>query len=305
MSAPENKNFNPEEFIAPDDHSKEDAINESEKDIYDTEEPRRLSRRKFLKILGGIAASAIAPEILEAQEEKKSKTPEIDKVKELYINSAKKRYENIKKINTQEKKTSELKDLQRSMAINEVTINDLGIETKKEKEVRSLRRMLTQFISSESDRTRKPLMEIIKTKMSEYELSWQDIALEKDNEDTLRLLPLKEQLDHTIWLGGYHQEKIIHTYQSQSFKEVGDVQKYLDYYYSYKKLDPFRVQSYPESKKNDSMSNFSNNLQLGFFSGIRFKSYEVDPTKDKELYTYLTKLEQKTEEKIIKEQKNN
>ncbi len=301
MSTSERENFNPEEFTAPDEHKEETTLDKTEKNINDSEELKKFSRRKFLKILGGVAASAIAPEILESQEEKKSRTPEIDKVKELYINSAKKRFENIKKINDREKKTSELKGLQRSMAINEVTIDDLDIETKKEKEVRSLRRMLTQFISSDSDRTRKPLMEIIKTKMSESELSWQDIALEKDSEDTIRLLPLKKQLDHTIWLSGAYKEKAFSTFQSQSFEDSNDIQKYLDYYYNYKMLDPFRVQQYPEKEKSEAMSKFQNNLQLSFSLGIRFKTYNIDPAKDKKLYEYLTELEQKTEKKIKKE----
>lgn len=298
----ERENFNSEEFVAPDEYSEKNSLNESEKDINDTEEPRRFSRRKFLKILGSVAASAIAPEILQSQEEKKAKVPEIDKVKELYINSAKKRLEHIKEITNQEKRTNELKDLQRSMSINEITIDDLDMETKKEKEIRSLKRMLTQFISTNSERTRKPLMEIIKTKMSESELSWEDIAIEKDNEDTLRLLPIKEQLDHTIWLSGGYQKKYLNTFQSQSFKEDSDIQKYLDYYYNYKRLDPFRSLAYPQKEKDQYMGDFQNNLQLSFYSGIRFKSYDIDPTKDKELYTYLTKLEQKTEQKIKKEQ---
>ena len=310
MNSIEGGGTNREEFkILPEDGealNEEIQVSDGQK-IDESEE--KTTRRNFLKFVGGVAATIIAPELIMGQESEKNKVQDEEKKdprKEAEIKSLLFLYKEAEKVTDTKRKNGLLENIGSRMREGDITIDHLGIESLQDKKIRELKKSFAFQISQRSPELQRKGLDLLYQGIENAGLTWSDLQFESENnESIMRLLPMDEQINQAFWFTHFKGEITVRKF-SKNIDGIIDQKKkelFLDLYY-YNKNKFKVINSENEGVKKEEKDAYKNfklfivNLPL---PGIALQGYKIDQGKDMKLYEYLNKL---SAEEVRKEEVN-
>ncbi len=299
MNNIESGRMNPEEFkILPEDNEAlDEEIQGSDEQKIDESE-KKVTRRNFLKFVGGVAATIIAPELIMGQEPEKNKVQDEEKKdprKEAEIKSLLFLYKESKKVTDIKRKNDLLENIGSRMRGGDITIDDLGIESLRDKKIREFKKSFAFQMSQKSPELQRKGLDLLYLGIKDAGLDWSNLQFESENnESIMRLLSVDEQVDQAIWFQNSGEEIVVRKFNNNINVLIDEKRKktFLDLYYYNK--NTFKVINNDGEGLNDEEKSAYQNFR-GFFANIApiataLKTSRIDKEKDKELYEYLSKL---------------